>query len=372
MKISFLKIVLFFIVLTSISCKTTKYTDLSDGLYADIETTKGDILLELYYKTVPITTSNFISLVEGSNTYVKEKYKGKRFYDGLTFHRVVANFMIQGGDPNGNGTGGPGYKFGNEHPKNEDGTEKYVYDKAGILAMANSGRDANGSQFFITHNQYPNINGGYTIFGQLVKGQNVVDSIAIGDKMNTINIIRIGKEAKEFDSSKIFDTYFKKLEEAAKGKQEAMVKAKADFLLKVEENKTKATELPSGLKMSITKKGSDVKPKTGASVRINCSGYFADGNLFYSTHKEINEKFGKYDQRSEDAGSYNPFVMPYSTQARLVPGFREGMLNMNYGDKALLYIPSHLGYGPQKNGPIPPNSDLIYEIEIVDESQDQE
>ena len=370
MKMRFFKLALFLGILASISCKTTKYTDLSDGLYADIETTKGAILLELHYKDVPVSTANFVSLAEGNNVYVKDKHKGIPFYNGLTFHRVVENFMIQGGDPNGNGTGGPGYKFENEHPLNEDGTEKYRYDKPGVLAMANSGRDANGSQFFITHNKYPSINGGYTIFGQLVKGQNVVDSIAIGDKMNTISIIRVGKDAKQFDASKVFADYFRKLEEVAKLEQENLEKAKTSFLKNVEEYKLKAKELPSGLKMLITEKGSDVKPKTGVTVRINCSGYFTDGNLFYSTHKEMNEKFGKYDSRTEEAGLYNPFTMPYSTEATLVPGFREGMLNMNYGHKALLLIPSHLGYGPQRNGPIPPNTDLIFEIEIVDESQD--
>jgi len=352
------------------SCETAKYKDLSDGIYVDIETVKGDVLLELYYEDVPITSANFISLAEGTNAYVKEKYKGKPFYDGLIFHRVVSNFMIQGGDPNANGTGGPGYEFENEHPKKENGSDKYVYDKAGVFAMANSGRDANGSQFFITHNQYPSINGGYTIFGQLVKGQNVVDSIAIGDKINTINIIRIGKHAKEFDAPKIFNDYFKKLEGVAKAKQDALLKAKADFLKAVEVNKIKATESTSGLKMLITEKGTGIKPKDGTTVRINCSGYFTDGNLFYSTYKEVNEKFGKYNQRAENAGRYNPFKMPYDLEAGLIPGVREGMLNMDYGDKAMLFIPSHLGYGGQKYGPVPPNSDLIFEIEIVDESED--
>jgi cyclophilin family peptidyl-prolyl cis-trans isomerase len=372
MRIHFLKIAVCLAILIATSCKTTKYTDLSDGLYADIETTKGDILLKLYYETVPRTTANFISLAEGTNTYVSEKFKGKPFYDGLTFHRVVANFMIQGGDPNGNGTGGPGYKFENEHPKKLDSTDMYVFDKAGVLAMANAGRDSNGSQFFITHNEYSSIDGGYTIFGQLEKGQNVVDSIAIGDKINAVNIIRVGKEAKLFNATKIFDDYFAKLEAVAKLKQEVMAKAKADFLKRVDESKENANELPSGLKMLITEKGSGIKPQTGTSVRINCSGYFTDGNLFYSTHKEVNEIFGKYDQRAEDIGAYNPFTMPYSMEATLVPGFKEGMLNMEFGDKALLFIPSHLGYGPERKGPIPPNTDLIFEIELVDESQDQE
>jgi len=367
----FLKTVIIVLVVFT-SCKTAKYSDLSSGLYADIETTKGDILLELYYKTVPYTAANFVSLAEGSNIYVKDTYKGKPFYDGLTFHRVVNDFMIQGGDPNGTGTGGPGYQFENEHAKNKDGSEMYLFDKPGVLGMANAGgTDTNGSQFFITHVEYPNLNGGYSIFGQLVKGQNVVDSISVGDKMNNINILRVGKEAKSFNAAKVFSNYFQKLEEAARIKQENLVKAKADFLTMIAKNKAKAIELPSGLKMVMTKEGTGIKPKLGVDVRINCSGFFTDGNLFYSTLKDDAEKFGKYDSRNESRGGYNPFKRVYSGEAKLIPGFREGMLNMNYGDKAMLFIPSHLGYGSQGNGRIPPNTDLIFEIEIVDESQDQ-
>lgn len=367
-----LRILLVVVLVTITSCKTTKYTDLADGLYADIATTKGDILVELYYKTVPNTTANFVALAEGTNEYVAEKFKGKPFYDGLTFHRVVPNFMIQGGDPRGNGTGGPGYKFDNEHPKNEDGSEMYVYDKAGVLAMANSGRDANGSQFFITHNEYPSLNGGYTIFGQLVKGQNVVDSIAVGDKMNKIEIIRVGKEAKQFDASKVFSAYFASIEKAAKEKQERIAKLREDFKTKATKLKAKAKTLDSGLQMYITKEGSGIKPKRSSSIRISCAGYFTDGNLFYTNNKDVASAYGKFDAKQDARGGYNPFTSVYDETAGLVPGFREGVLNMNYGDKAMLFIPSHLGYGSQQNGPIPPNSDLIFEVELVDESQSEE
>ena len=369
-----LRVGIFFtsILIVISSCNTKKYKDLNDGLYADIETVKGDILVALDYKKVPITTANFVTLAEGTNIYVSEKFKGKPFYDGLTFHRVVPDFMIQGGDPNANGTGSPGYKFENEHPMKNDSTHLYTFDRAGVLAMANAGRDTNGSQFFITHIEYPSINGGYSIFGQVKKGQNVVDSIAIGDKINTINIIRIGQEAKEFNAPYVFNEYFKELEVKEKKRQEQIAKVKADFLKAVDENKTKAEELSSGLKMYITKEGTGIKPKTGTMVRINYAGYFTDGNLFDTSYKELAEKFDKYSDRKEKMGAYNPFTMVYSTEAGLVPGFREGMLNMNYGDKAMLFIPSHLGYGTEGSGPIPPNTDLIFEMEIVDESQDME
>ena len=358
------------ILMVLASCKTAKYTDLSDGLYADIETTKGDILLELYYKTVPITTSNFVSLAEGTNPYVALKYKEKPFYNGLTFHRVVPNFMIQGGDPRANGSGSAGYKFENEHPKNEDGTDMYKYDKPGVLGMANGGRDTNGSQFFITHVKYKSLNGGYTVFGQVLKGQNVVDSIAVGDKMNVINIIRVGKEAKKFDAPKIFSEYFGNIEEKEKLKNERIAKLKENFLKNIETYKEKATTYNSGLKMYITERGTDVKPKRSTDIRINCAGFFTDGNLFYTTYKEVAENYGKYEKKTDQAGYYNPFPSVYDETANLIPGFREGILNMNYGDKAVLFIPSHLGYGSQKSGPIPPNTDLIFEVELVDESED--
>ena len=366
---NFLRTILFIGLFSFIACNKAKYDDLADGLYADIETTQGDILLELKYKDVPITTANFVSLAEGNNIYVGNKYKSKPFYNGLTFHRVVPNFMIQGGDPNANGSGGPGYIFENEHPKKPDSTELYVFDKPGVLAMANGGRDSNGSQFFITHNEYKSLNGGYSIFGQVLKGQYVVDSIAIGDKMKEINIIRVGKEAKEFNAPKIFGNYFSVLEAKAKVKQETYEKTKAGFLALFEENKVRVTTFSSGLKMFITNEGSGVKPKVGTQVRIDYAGFFTDGNMFATSYKELAQKFNKYDQRAEDAGTYNPFSMVYSTEATLVPGFREGMLNMNYGDKAMLFIPAHLGYGEQGNRGIPPNTDLIFEIEIVDQRE---
>ncbi len=365
-----IKALILFVAVITVSCKSTSYQNLDDGLYADIQTDKGNILLVLTYEHAPITVANFVSLAEGSNMYVAENHRGKPFYDGLKFHRVLNDFMIQGGDPKGNGSGGPGYKFENEHPKKEDGTEMFIFDKAGVLAMANSGRDTNGSQFFITHIEYPSLNGSYSVFGQVVQGQEVVDSIVKGDVMNAIEIIRIGKAAKKFKAAQVFGDYFKRLEDEAKEKLEKLQNSKAEFLKTAEENKIKAKEFPSGLKMFITEKGSSIKPKKGVQVRINYAVFFTEGSMIATSYKEKAEKFGKYDQRAEDAGAYNPFSMVYSEEATLVPGFREAMLNMNYGDKAMLFIPSHLGYGSQGNRGIPPNTDLIFEMEIVDESND--
>jgi len=361
-------IILLFVVILS-SCKSTSYPNLEDGLYADIQTDKGNILLELEYINTPISVANFVSLAEGNNSYVAEKFKGKPFYDGLKFHRVVKDFMIQGGDPLGVGSGGPGYKFEDEFPTDENAKLLLSHDKPGTLSMANSGPDTNGSQIFITHKPTVNLDGRHTVFGHVVQGQGVVDSIAKDDVMNTIKIVRVGSEAKKFDARQVFGSYFKKLEEVSKKKLELAQKVKSDFLKLISDYEAKATIYPSGLKMLITKEGTGVKPNKGNQVRINYAVYFTDGNLIASSLKDKAEKFGKYDQRAEMAGAYNPFSMVYSEEATLVPGFREAMLNMNYGDQAVLFVPSHLGYGPQGNRGIPPNTDLIFEMEIVDESQ---
>jgi peptidylprolyl isomerase len=168
-----------------------------EGIFAEINTTKGTILVQFEYVKTPLTVANFVGLAEGSieNTF---KAKGTPFFDGIIFHRVIPNFMIQGGDPTGSGMGDPGYKFRDEF----DATLRH--DRAGVLSMANSGPGTNGSQFFITHNETPWLDGKHTVFGYVVEGQNVVNAIQQGDAIETIKIIRVGKEAKAFDAAKIF------------------------------------------------------------------------------------------------------------------------------------------------------------------------
>ena len=161
-----------------------------EGVFAALETEKGTIVMELYYKTVPLTVTNFVGLAEGK----LDAAKGKPFYNGLKFHRVIADFMIQGGDPLGNGTGGPGYKFADEF------TAGYVFDKPGKLAMANSGPNTNGSQFFITHVPTTWLNNKHTIFGEVLAGQDVVNKVAQGDTIKKLTIIRQGEEAKQFEA----------------------------------------------------------------------------------------------------------------------------------------------------------------------------
>lgn len=359
------------------SCKTSKRADLGDGLFADIKTSKGDIIVRLEQEKTPVTVANFVSLAEGTNTFVSEEYKDKKYYDGLTFHRVMKDFMIQGGDPLGQGTGNPGYKFMDEF------NDSLVHNKKGILSMANSGPTTNGSQFFITHKETPWLNNKHTVFGEVVEGLDVVDSIAnvpvgAGNKpiepviMNTIEIIRNGKEARKFDAVQIMTDYFDGEEErlAAIEKEKAeklaaVQKIKNEFAASLDAQKAKATELPSGLKVLTLENGNGEKPKVGQKVNVMYAGYLENGTLFDSNYQEIAEKYGVFDWNREQGGGYMPVPMDYSPDSRLIAGFREGLLTMKVGDKIRLFIPSHLGYGEQGGGPIPPNADLIFDLEIT-------
>ena len=186
---------LFSIVLFS---NTVFSADLPDGLYAKFNTSKGSITVKLFPDKAPLTVCNFVGLAEGKIAN-NAKAAGVHFYDGLKFHRVIASFMIQGGDPQGNGTGGPGYAFADEF------VDDLQFTKPGVLAMANSGPATNGSQFFITHVPTTWLNGKHTIFGQVTEGQDVVDKIAQDDIITTLEIIRVGNEAKAYEANdKIF------------------------------------------------------------------------------------------------------------------------------------------------------------------------
>ena len=365
-----IKLTVLIVLMSLSSCKTTKYNDLDDGMYADLQSDKGDILLKLEYEKTPITVANFVSLAEGTNTYVDEKFNGKPFYDGLIFHRVVENFIVQGGDPRGNGSGNPGYKFEDEFPMDDEGNLLLSHDAPGTFSMANSGPDTNGSQFFITHKETKFLDGVHTVFGHVVIGQDVVDSIQKDDVIKKIEIIRVGKSAKKFDASAIFNNYFKKIEEEQKELEKKKEESKAKFLKFIEDNKEKATVLSSGLKIISIKKGSGIKPKIGFKVQVYYAGYFTTGDLFDSNIKDVALQFDKYNRVREKRGGYKPAPMDYSPDAQLIQGFREGLQQMNYGDKVLILVPSHLAYGEQgSRGVIPPNTDLIFELEIVDDQK---
>ena len=186
--------ILIFIII--IACGEN-HSNLGEGLFADLSTSKGEIVLKLEMDKTPVTVANFVSLAEGKNNKVSDEFKGKKYYDGLVFHRVISDFMIQGGDPTATGSGGPGYQF-------DDEFTDLKHNESGILSMANAGPGTNGSQFFITHKKTPWLDGKHTVFGKVIEGQSVVDSIVQNDTIFKVKIIRKGSNAKNFDANKVF------------------------------------------------------------------------------------------------------------------------------------------------------------------------
>lgn len=368
---------------TIVSAQAQKGKDVvkADGIFATMETNKGTIVLELEYQKTPITVANFISLAEGTNSAIDPKYKGKKFFDGLKFHRVIADFMVQGGDPLGNGSGDPGYKF-------KDEITELKHDKGGILSMANSGPATNGSQFFITHKATPWLDGKHTVYGHVVEGMDVVNAIVQDDVITKVTISRNGAMAKKFDAATVFSTYYagkaeddKKAAAAAQeaikqqmAAQEAMQKeydqkygavktAKVAYFQK--EQKT-ASKTESGLQYKFTHKQKGTTTTNDTDVQINYAGYLADGSLFDSSYPDVNKAYGKYDEARMQGNGYAPFPFKKGQAGGLIPGFLEAANMMSVGDKLIAFIPASLGYGAKGAGNvIPPNSDIIFEIEMV-------
>ena len=354
-------ILLLLLAVTSFySCKN-EHSNLPDGLYADIETNKGHIIVELDYKKAPVTVANFVTLAEGKNEFVAKDYLiNKPFFDGLKFHRVIENFMIQTGDPEGTGSGDTGYKF-------KDEITDLKFDKAGVLAMANNGPATNSSQFFITHVETPWLDGKHTIFGHVVeKGQEVVNQVKQDDSIVSVTIIRNGEAAKKFDAVKVFHDYFSEISKE-RSKYAGVQKEKVASLAEL---KAKATKTSTGLEYVITEKGTGKKPATGTQVYINYSGFLEDGTLFDSSSEDISKKFGKFIQEKADANGYQPIPFTAGNKQGLIPGFIEGIEQLSFGDKAVIFIPSHLAYGATgAGGVIPPNANIVFEIQLLEKPQ---
>ncbi|WP_136668630.1 peptidylprolyl isomerase [Flavobacterium sp. H122] len=350
----------FFSLLFS-SCNSTSADKVGEGLFAEIETNKGKILVQLEFEKTPITVANFVSLAEGKNTMVSAKYSGKPFYNGLKFHRVIADFMIQGGDPDGNGSGGPGYKFKDEF------NPSLKHTGPGILSMANAGPNTNGSQFFITHAAQPHLDNRHTVFGHVVTGMEIVNKIAQNDKIVKITIIRKGAKAKKFDAAKVFKQSVENQVKEQKELEAKMLKAKADKVAYFAQNKATGTKSDTGLIYTIVSKGSGQKPAAGSTIYVHYAGFFEDGTLFDSSYEDVSKAYGKWDANRAAQNGYKPFPFQAGKKEGLIPGFLEGLEKMNIGDKAVLYIPSNLGYGAQgAGGVIPPNTNLVFELELLD------
>ena len=360
------------LITTLISCNK-EHSNLPDGLYAEIETSKGNILLQLDYKKAPVTVANFITLAEGENDFiVNDTLKGRPFYNGLKFHRVIKDFMIQGGDPLGTGSGDTGYKF-------KDEFSDMKFDKGGVLAMANNGPGTNSSQFFITHLETPWLDGKHTIFGHVVDyNLEVVNKIEQDDFIKSVTIIRNGEEAKKFDAKKIFSDYFKIESESQKKKIEAEALAKKEYEAKYKavcdqkvtyysSIKSKSIKTSTGLQYVITKKSGGKKPASGSAIYIHYAGFLENGTLFDSSLEDVSRTFGKFDPSRAAANQYTPIPFQAGQKDGLIPGFIEGIEKMAIGDKAVLFIPSHLAYGEAGAGDvIPPNANIIFEIELMD------
>ena len=354
----------FSLVAILFSCKNTPppdYSKLGDGLYAEIETNKGTIVEKLEFQKTPLTVANFVTLSEGKNEMVDAKYKGKPFYDGLKWHRVIKDFMIQGGDPAGDGSGGPGYKFADE-------ITDLKHDKAGTLSMANAGAGTNGSQFFITHKATPHLDGLHTVFGYTVQGLDVVNSIEQNDIIKSVKIVRVGKDAKRFNASKVFKEYYEKAAAALKAKEAAAAKVKTDKLAFFADAKATGTKTASGLVYKILTQGSGQKAADGSQVQINYSGYLENNAfLFDSSIAQVAKDMGNYIPQKDAAHAYKPIPFTIGTKSGMIPGFIEGLEKMNPGDKAIIFIPSHLGYGERgmPQGKIPGNANLVFELEMI-------
>ncbi len=308
---------------------------MNNGLYAKFNTSKGVILVNLEFEKAPGTVGNFVALAEG-NLENSAKPQGNPYYNGLKFHRVIPDFMIQGGCPLGTGTGNPGYSFDDEfHPD-------LKHDAPGILSMANSGPATNGSQFFITHVATPWLDNKHTVFGKVIEGQDVVDAIAQGDEIKSIEIIRVGEDAENFNAVEAFRTFEgareKRLEEAKKAQQKLMDEVAAGY-----------DETPSGLRYKILQNGDGKKAEKGKGVSVHYKGQLLDGTVFdssYTRKKPIDFTLGI---------------------GQVIPGWDEGIQLLKVGDKARLVIPSHLAYGSQgAGGVIPPDATLIFDVELMD------
>ncbi|GAA4813580.1 peptidylprolyl isomerase [Litoribaculum gwangyangense] len=366
---STVKVIFITLLLSLISCKA-QYPDLEDGIYAEFITNKGVMVAKLESEKVPVTVANFVSLAEGTNTMVSEKYKGKKYYNGTFFHRVMDQFMIQGGDPTGTGKGNPGYKF------NDEFHNDLKHDKPGILSMANPGPNSNGSQFFITEVAKPHLDNVHSVFGELVIGLDIQDSIsnvkvdAKNRPLNKViieelNIIRKGKEAKKFDAPKIFVNHFTEIERLEKektAKAEAIIKASKE---KFNKQEAESILLESGLKYFISEKGTSEKLKEGDKVSIHYAVYFEDGKLLETSKLETAEALDAVNENRNEAGRYQPIDVEISPNAPIIAGLKESLKQLGIGDKATIFIPYHLAYGEYGTRGIPGKSNLIFEVEVV-------
>ncbi len=338
MKINLIPTLAATMLLVAVHTMTAADKPLADGLYAEIDTTKGKIVVRLEFEKTPLTVANFAGLAEGTRT--SNKPKGTKFYDGITFHRVIPDFMIQGGDPEGRGSGGPGYKFGDEF----DSSLKH--DGPGVLSMANAGPGTNGSQFFITHKETPWLDGKHSVFGRVVVGMDVVNKIVGGDKMNSVKILRIGEKAKAFKAD---DEAFEVLSKGA-GKRvaDAADRGIRDVLAALEKEHGKITTTASGMKYVTLAAGKGEKAGKDRKIQAHYTGKLLNGEIFDSSVKRN-----------------APFEFTVGV-GQVIKGWDEALSDMKKGEKRVIVLPPDLAYGARgAGGVIPPNATLVFEVELL-------
>lgn len=318
------------------SCQPAK--KLPDGLYARIRTARGEILLRLEADKAPLTTANFVGLAEGT----LDAAQGKRFYDGLTFHRVISDFMIQGGDPTGTGAGGPGYRFPDEFEPS------LRHDGPGVLSMANAGADTNGSQFFITHKATPWLDGKHTVFGRVVEGQSTVDAIRQGDRMDSVEILRVGADWEDYKADQavwnaLYELKTAKAREARGASREAERAA-------IDARWPGLVDGPQGLRWKIVKEGAGSTAAKGSAVKVNYKGMLTNGKTF-----DASQLHG------------GPLELRVGI-GQVIAGWDIALLDMKKGERRVVAIPPELAYGSSGagGGVIPPDAFLVFDMEIVE------
>lgn len=334
------------------SMSKEEFKNLEDGLYAKMTTNHGAMTIKLYEEEAPMTVANFVGLAEGTKEN-NAKAKGVPYYDGIVFHRVIKDFMIQGGDPDGIGTGGPGYDF-------EDEIDPSLkHDKKGVLSMANAGPGTNGSQFFITEVPTPWLDGRHTIFGQVIEGLEVVDSISNVEKtpsdkpvvpvvIEKVEIARKGDKYAKYDGNKAFDeakaNHAKKQAEA-----EAKKQAEAEaVIIRQKELEAKAISTESGLKYVILEEGKGEIPAHGEAIQTHYTLRLANGEKLDSS----------YDRNQ-------PLDVQVGVTG-LIQGWMEALTLFKKGTKVFLIIPSELGYGARgAGGVVPANATLYFDMEVL-------
>lgn len=323
----------FFLLLSTLLISLQSHAKLEDGLYANLHTNQGDIIIKLAFEKTPLTVINFVGLAEGtkhSNIQI-----GKPFYNGLKFHRVIDNFMIQGGDPKGNGTGGPGYKFIDE-------ITDLTHDTGGILSMANSGPNTNGSQFFITHEATPWLDGKHTVFGHVVKGMSVVNTIKKDDFIRKVFIERIGDKAKKFKTDEAaFEAYNQKNLVKEKAKQ---TKKKQKLINFVKVNYPDAKVATEGHYVQINQTGNGETPELGDLVKVNLSIDLDDGTNMRKADEPL------------------PFAAGSGTIIKVID---QSVLTMNIGEKRTIIASYAQIYGDSDRGSLPQESLLIFNLELL-------